>query len=42
MNEIFLMKLGEVVLKGANKRQFENKLRQNIRRRRRTYGLWTN
>ena len=38
MNEIFLMKLGEVVLKGANKRQFENKLRQNIRRRMRTYG----
>ena len=38
MNEIFLMKLGEVVLKGANKRQFENKLRQNIRRRMRDYG----
>ena len=38
MNEIFLMKLGEVVLKGANKRQFENKLRQNIRRRMRSYG----
>ena len=38
MNEIFLMKLGEVVLKGANKRQFENKLRQNIRRRMKTYG----
>ncbi len=38
MNEIFLMKLGEVVLKGANKRQFENKLRQNIRRRMKPYG----
>ena len=38
MNEIFLMKLGEIVLKGANKRQFENKLRQNIRRRMRAYG----
>ena len=38
MNEIFLMKLGEIVLKGANKRQFENKLRQNIRRRMRSYG----
>ena len=38
MNEIFLMKLGEVVLKGANKRQFENRLRQNIRRRVRPYG----
>ena len=38
MKEIFLMKLGEIVLKGANKRQFENKLRQNIRRRMRSYG----
>ena len=38
MNEIFLLKLGEIVLKGANKRQFENKLRQNIRRRMRAYG----
>ena len=38
MNEIFLMKLGEVVLKGANKRQFENKLRQNVRRRMKLYG----
>lgn len=38
MKEIFLLKLGEIVLKGANKRQFEDKLRQNIRRRMRTYG----
>ncbi len=38
MNEIFLMKLGEVVLKGANKRQFENKLRSNVRRRMRPFG----
>ena len=38
MNEIFLMKLGEIVLKGANKRQFENKLRQKVRRRLRSYG----
>ena len=38
MNEIFLLKLGEIVLKGTNKRQFENKLRQNIRRRMKTYG----
>ena len=38
MNEIFLLKLGEVVLKGTNKRQFENKLRQNIRRRMKEYG----
>ena len=38
MNEIFLMKLGEIVLKGSNKRQFENKLRQNVRRRLKPYG----
>lgn len=38
MREIFLLKLGEIVLKGTNKRQFENKLRQNVRRRMKTYG----
>ena len=38
MKEIFLMKLGEIVLKGANKRQFENRLRQNVRRRMKSYG----
>ena len=38
MNEIFLMKLGEIVLKGQNKRQFENTLRQNVRRRMKPYG----
>ncbi len=38
MREIFLLKLGEIVLKGANKRQFEDKLRQNVRRRMRPYG----
>lgn len=38
MNEIFLMKLGEIILKGANKRQFENKLCQNVRRRMKPYG----
>ena len=38
MREIFLLKLGEIVLKGTNKRQFENKLRQNVRRRMRPYG----
>ncbi len=38
MNEIFLLKLGEIVLKGGNKRQFENKLRQNIRRRMKPFG----
>ena len=38
MKEIFLLKLGEIVLKGANKRQFEAKLRQNVRRRMKAYG----
>ena len=38
MKEIFLLKLGEFVLKGANKRQFEGLLRQNIRRRMKPYG----
>ena len=33
MNEIFLLKLGEIVLKGQNRRTFEDKLRQNVRRR---------
>jgi len=38
VKEIFLLKLGEIVLKGANKRQFESKLRQNVRRRMKAYG----
>ena len=38
MKEIFLLKLGEIVLKGANKRQFEARLRANIRRRMKFYG----
>jgi len=38
MKEIFLLKLGEIVLKGANKRQFEDKLRHNVRRRVKEYG----
>jgi len=38
VKEIFLLKLGEIVLKGANKRQFEDKLRQNVRRRMKVYG----
>lgn len=38
MKEIFLLKLGEIVLKGANKRQFESRLRQNVRRRMKKYG----
>ena len=38
MKEIFLLKLGEIILKGANKRQFESRLRQNVRRRMKAYG----
>ena len=33
MNEIILLKLGEVVLKGLNRRTFEDRLMANIRRR---------
>ena len=38
MNEIFLLKLGEIVLKGQNRRAFENCLKGNIRRRVKPYG----
>lgn len=38
MNEIFLLKLGEIILKGANRRQFENKLKTNVTRRMRPFG----
>ena len=38
MKEIFLLKLGEIVLKGANTRQFESRLRQNVRRRMKKFG----
>ena len=38
MNEIFLLKLGEIILKGANRRQFENKLKANVARRMRPFG----
>ena len=33
MNEIILLKLGEVVLKGLNRRSFEDRLLSNLRRR---------
>ena len=33
MNDIILVKLGEIVLKGLNRRSFEQKLINNIRRR---------
>ena len=32
-NEMLLLKLGEVVLKGLNRRSFEDKLVNNVRRR---------
>ena len=38
MNEIILLKLGEVVLKGLNRRSFEDKLQANIHRRLWPYG----
>ena len=33
MNEIILLKLGEMVLKGLNRRSFEDKLQANLHRR---------
>ena len=33
MKEIFLLKLGEITLKGLNRRKFEDKLNSNIKRR---------
>ena len=33
MNDIILLKLGEIVLKGLNRRSFEQKLTSNVRRR---------
>ena len=38
MQEIILLKLGEVVLKGLNRHTFEDKLLANIRRRLKNYG----
>ena len=38
MRDMILLKEGEVVLKGLNKRYFEQKLTQNIRRRLKDYG----
>ena len=31
MNDIILLKLGEIVLKGLNRRSFEQKLTANVR-----------
>ena len=33
MNDIILLKLGEIILKGLNRRYFEQKLMANVRRR---------
>lgn len=38
MSEVFLLKLGETVLKGGNKFQFENRLKTNVSRRMRPFG----
>ncbi len=38
MQELILLKLGEVVLKGLNRHTFEDKLLANIRRRMKNYG----
>ena len=38
MNDMILIKLGEIVLKGLNKRSFEQKLMTNAARRIRPYG----
>ena len=37
-NEMFLLKLGEVVLKGLNRRSFEDRLLSNTRRRMKSCG----
>ena len=38
MDEIILLKLGEIVLKGLNRRSFEDKLIGNAQRRLRPFG----
>ncbi len=40
MNEMILLKLGELVLKGLNRRSFEDRLQGNLTRRLRPYGEW--
>ena len=40
MQELILLKLGEVVLKGLNRHTFEDKLLANIRRRLKNYGTF--
>ena len=38
MNEIFLLKIGEIILKGGNRKSFEGRLRSNVARRMRPFG----
>ncbi len=38
--EIFLLKMGEIVLKGLNRRKFEDRLTGNVSRRVHPYGRW--
>ena len=38
MNEMFLLKMGEIVLKGLNRASFEGKLHSNLSRRLKPYG----
>ena len=38
MNEMFLLKLGEIVLKGLNRYTFENRLKSNVAHRLRPFG----
>ena len=40
MQELFLLKLGEIVLKGMNRRNFERQLISNLTRRLRPYGAF--
>ena len=38
MNDIILLKMGEIVLKGLNKKKFEQRLLSNVKRRLQPYG----
>ena len=38
MEEVILLKLGELVLKGLNRRNFEDRLMRNVRRRLSAFG----
>ncbi|MCL2820929.1 MAG: tRNA 4-thiouridine(8) synthase ThiI [Oscillospiraceae bacterium] len=40
MNDIILLKQGEIVLKGLNRREFENKLIENVKRRLKPFGTF--